>query len=714
MQLILSNDSYYTNSLAKSIIDKFEKILSEDAIVYYEYPFVLDNDNCVLRPSLLIVDKSYSVLLIHCVNDKISNIDDIIDSLDIIESTLMSRFIKSTSTNIKKDRRSLRFSINSCIIVNPDNDFDRDNKMFPIYNNPEDVLTFISEEKTCLSQNTINEIQSIIEGSTAIIKPKERKLKEEDKNTKAYFLKLMEEQIAVMDMEQKHAAISQLRGPQRIRGLAGSGKTIILCLKAVYLHLLYPEANILYTFTTKSLYDFIERTITRFYKYFGDGKLPDFEKIQIKHAWGGRNVPGVYYDVAIENGFIPKNYGEVKAISKMKLDPFDYVCDDLLNKSEAKLKKQYDYILIDEAQDFKPSFYKLCRAIVKDDCLVWCYDDLQNIFDVQIQNEIETFKDSHWKNSINLEELRKNHKEINNDIILEKTYRNPKQILVMAHAIGFGIYNKDIIQKLETNQHWEDLGYNVIQGDCQVVGSEMVIERPDKNSPLLINELEKPENIIKYYSCENLNDEINAVVKSIVNDILVDKLKPDDIVVITLDDLNAKGVFVELQKRLLEYEIMSYNLTSNEYLKGFYKEGMVTLSTLYKAKGNESAMVYIICSEIFNKNPNSRSIRNKIFTSFTRAKGWLRIYGENCQEGQLYKEIQDVINNDYRLKFEQPKEAFAIKRYGKRKNKKEKEELLKLKQQLDKYEKMGIKKEELLDMLYNNSLIGDDYDGSEI
>ena len=129
MQLILSNDSYYTNSLAKSIIDKFEKILSEDAIVYYEYPFVLDNDNCVLRPSLLIVDKSYSVLLIHCVNDKISNIDDIIDSLDIIESTLMSRFIKSTSTNIKKDRRSLRFNINSCIIVNPDNDFDRDNKI---------------------------------------------------------------------------------------------------------------------------------------------------------------------------------------------------------------------------------------------------------------------------------------------------------------------------------------------------------------------------------------------------------------------------------------------------------------------------------------------------------------------------------------------------------------------------------------------------------
>ena len=465
MQLILSNESYYTNVIAKSLMAKLETFITEDSIVYYEYPFVLDNDNCVLKPSLLIIDKDYQVMLIHCVNNKETMIKDIMTELDIIESTLMSRFMKSTSGKIKKDRKSLRFSINTCVVTNPEMNIKDNEYIFPVFNDFDKVVEFLKEDKNSIDNETISEIQAIIEGSTAIIKPKERKLNDEDINRKAYKLKLMEEQIAVMDMDQKHAAISQLKGPQRIRGLAGSGKTIILCLKAVYLHLLYPEAVILYTFTTKSLYDFIERTITRFYKYFGDGKLPDFDKIQIKHAWGGRNVPGVYYDVSVENGYIPKNFADVRSISKMRIDPFDYVCEDLIEKSEAKLNKTYDYVLIDEAQDFKPSFYKLCRAIVKDDCLVWCYDDLQNIFDVQIQNEIETFKDKYWKNSINLEELKKNHKEINNDIILEKTYRNPKQILIMAHAIGFGIYNDNIIQKLETNQHWEDLGYSVMSNN---------------------------------------------------------------------------------------------------------------------------------------------------------------------------------------------------------------------------------------------------------
>ena len=74
----------------------------------------------------------------------------------------------------------------------------------------------------------------------------------------------------------------------------------------------------------------------------------------------------------------------------------------------------------------------------------------------------------------------------------------------------------------------------MIKGDCKTVGSDMVIERPDKNSPLLINELEKPEEIIKYFSCKDINDELDRVVESIKNDIFIEKLKADDIIVIAL------------------------------------------------------------------------------------------------------------------------------------------------------------------------------------
>ena len=117
----------------------------------------------------------------------------------------------------------------------------------------------------------------------------------------------------------------------------------------------------------------------------------------------------------------------------------------MLKQSQGKLNKKYDYVLIDEAQDFKPSFYQICRALVKNDCLVWCYDDLQNIFHVDIQDTISTFQNEYGAEGINLGELQRLHPDMDNDIVLPKSYRNPKEILVTAHAIGFGIYNDKLI-----------------------------------------------------------------------------------------------------------------------------------------------------------------------------------------------------------------------------------------------------------------------------
>ena len=49
-------------------------------------------------------------------------------------------------------------------------------------------------------------------------------------------LKRLEQEIANLDQWQKAAAIGSPEGPQRIRGIAGSGKTVVLALKAAYLH----------------------------------------------------------------------------------------------------------------------------------------------------------------------------------------------------------------------------------------------------------------------------------------------------------------------------------------------------------------------------------------------------------------------------------------------------------------------------------------------
>ena len=72
---------------------------------------------------------------------------------------------------------------------------------------------------------------------------------------------------------------------QRIRGLAGSGKTIVLALKVAYLHTQNPDWRIGVTFNTRSLKEQFKRFINNF-TIEQTGAEPDWENIDILNAWG--------------------------------------------------------------------------------------------------------------------------------------------------------------------------------------------------------------------------------------------------------------------------------------------------------------------------------------------------------------------------------------------------------------------------------------------
>ncbi len=93
------------------------------------------------------------------------------------------------------------------------------------------------------------------------IKPRKRRAKAKTPESRGSVLKEVEKEIANLDKLQKQAAIESPEGPQRIRGLAGSGKTIVLALKAAYLHAQHPEWIIAVTFSTRSLYQQFEDLI---------------------------------------------------------------------------------------------------------------------------------------------------------------------------------------------------------------------------------------------------------------------------------------------------------------------------------------------------------------------------------------------------------------------------------------------------------------------
>ncbi len=111
--------------------------------------------------------------------------------------------------------------------------------------------------------------------------------------SKAAMLREVEQQIQGIDQQQQKVAIQIPPGPQRLRGLAGSGKTVVMCMRAAHMHLRYPDWDIAYTFYTQSLRDQIQGYITRFYRWWSD-KDPNWNKIHILHGWGSRAASGMY------------------------------------------------------------------------------------------------------------------------------------------------------------------------------------------------------------------------------------------------------------------------------------------------------------------------------------------------------------------------------------------------------------------------------------
>jgi superfamily I DNA and RNA helicase len=639
MELLADHNKLKNDPLASVLVESILNLKIDDATLYYNFPFYRgETKEDLIQAHVLLVSKQYGVIFFRCISNPELYSETEKKKMDDLDGHIFSRINKVDELRIK--RRELKINITPKIFVNStDTDLKED---FLILSQIKDAI--IANEKDILSDEEFLLLSSAIEGSIHLRNKKEREITKD--LSKGDILNIIQAQHSAFDIEQKKAALNIIDSPQRIRGLAGSGKTIILAMKVALYHLQNPEAEILYTYFTKALYGQVRYLIEKYYRDFSDNREPDFTKINILHGWGGQGLRGVYSDTCEENNI--HSIGFIDAKRKEPANPFNYIFTQL---EKFDLKQKYDLTLIDEGQDFPSSFYKVCRKITKDMRIVWAYDDFQNIFDVNIQDEKETFgKDEKGNYYVDFSR----DENTLQDIVLHKCYRNPRLALINAFALGLGIYNDKVLQRLENNNHWTDLGFNIEKGDSSDY-CEMVISRPLENSPIKTNEFFK-EDSIQIEIFDDVNKECQYVCSKIINDIRNENLRPDDICVIGIDNKHIKVYFNIIERILNENQIFTFNLlnAANNNTK-YTIENRVTLSTLNRAKGNESGMVYIVGTEYAFLNKDYIIDRNKIFTAITRSKGWVVLTGFE-KANQCKKEMDLLKNNDYKFIFKQPTE----------------------------------------------------------
>ena len=610
-----------------------------ESSVFLEFPVFREDENLILT-NLLLISPNYGVVLFETYNGprgRVANAKDACANIESLINNLFSKFVKISK--LRKRNREIAFSFNAAL-YGPDisenlSDFDD----IKILKSQQAIIEYL-ESIRCeepLENEKISEIISVIDGSKALSKPKERLVTDKVLQKKADIINRLEAEIRKFDKEQRVGYMVRVDGPQRIQGIAGSGKTVVLAMKAALEHINNPDARIIFTFYTKSLYQHVKQLIRRFYRQFEE-KDPDWDKLQIMHAWGGDWQPGLYYTAAKAFGERPLTYGQANSLSSK---PFDFACKQLLDKKN--IKGIYDFIFVDEAQDFDSSFLQLALNLAVEKQLVIAYDIFQNIYDVESPSSSVLF---------GVNDAGEPNVHFDQDIMLHTCYRNPREILVCAHAIGFGIYGSKIVQMLESEDHWKDFGYDLVEGEL-VSNQKITITRNQDFSPSSISLDYSIEQIIRVNVLESLQQEVNHVLQSILND-LEQGLSPEDILVICADDNNQRAYLAELAEQAAPHDIKINNLQAQSMsLKDFQEIGKVTFSSIYKAKGNEAYSVYILGIDGLFRKVTPRT-RNMAFTAMTRAKGWLSISGIGQDAKAFEAEIQTAKMNFPNLVFTYP------------------------------------------------------------
>jgi superfamily I DNA and RNA helicase len=484
------------------------------------------------------------------------------------------------------------------------------------------------------------------------------------------------------DKQQEQIGLHIPPGPQQIRGIAGSGKTTIMAKKAAVMHTERPDWDIVFTFNTRSLYQTIREAIGHFYGDLSGGE--EFEdNLRVWHAWGqspsntGPNEQheGLYREIAKKTGISP-----YRIIHNWMGSPsLEDHCKDLL-ESDKDIPELFDAILIDEAQDFGPYFYRMCYEALKEPKrLIWAYDEAQSLTKLSAPSPKMIFEDTQSQGR-NVDMSGFYEGGVNKSFVMRQSYRTPREVLMAGHALGMGLYRDEgIVNTLTTKDDWRAIGYEVSDNsNFSNIGSKIQIFRNKELSPHPIQSHVDPGELIASTFCESFEEEAAEVAEQVVTDISEEGLNPQQIMIVCVGPYDysnnpsnetARNVrAARIAKKLNSVAENKLERTESQQLAHipstgsrdeFWKEGQVTVSGINRAKGNEAASVYIVGAEQIPKSNWERilienntlrwrnnyvQVRNEVFVGLSRSEGWCHIFGVGDTENDFLNEVNEIID----------------------------------------------------------------------
>lgn len=496
------------------------------------------------------------------------------------------------------------------------------------------IDTYLKQENI-IEENDINLLNSRIQNAFSLNDKDSRVIKKAD--SLGNKIRVRNEQINLFDSNQFDAIYSENKTNTIIFGLAGSGKTIILVKKMAYMHYQFPDFKMAYVFFTVSLKQYITDLFIKFYKDFNPSGTPNLEKLLFLPAWGTSANVGFYSLMCSLNNVEIKKYREFYVRNSLQTISIDF----LEKVKNIECERVFDHVFVDEAQDFPSVYFDMIKKSLKQHGnITYAYDELQSLYEkADLPNPKHLFGNNYKK------------------VELKRSYRSPKEILVTAHSLGLGIYKRNEagetelpINMISDPKTWESIGYKVIGGELKH-GKYVELDRADE-IPSKFNES------IDFREVSSEEEQYSYVANEIFHLIKNEDILPKDILIIDFDSIkvnenysNFKSIFFDFKSKVDCSENINLNLVNKDNRLRFRVENSVPYTTIFRAKGNESNVVFLLNTDVMK----SASVfsRNRLFTGITRSRFKVYILGSSGIS-ELKQEYQVVKNNNYVMKFKYP------------------------------------------------------------
>lgn len=391
----------------------------------------------------------------------------------------------------------------------------------------------------------------------------------------------VKKKIILFDGDQSRFIYSTTPPKKRItiQGLAGTGKTELLLHKLKDLYIKNKDTKIVFTCYNKTLAKSMEKRVPDFFNFMRvDEQIKWNERLWVMSSWGSHGQPnsGVY-------SYICSTYGIV-------FHPFSYtwqfdtVCKTAIDelKEIGHFEPCFDYVLIDESQDFPQSFFELCELVTKYNVYV-AGDIFQDIYDRTINQSVQS------------------------DYLLNKCYRTDPKTLMFAHAVGMGLYETPVIRWLDDDE-WISCGYKIERTDSRFVLSRVPLRRFEDIDTSQINSIEV---------LSSSESEIRSRVLGIIDSIRAkhSTVQAGDIAIVFLEGSNRENYELADYLSFAIPKKYSWNVVKGYETKDLSEDALF-ISNKNNIKGLE--FPFVICV-IRGRITDNVFARNTIYMMLTRS-----------------------------------------------------------------------------------------------